>query len=99
LEFEHLQLDLLYFLQHVHLASALAKKLGQEVSIDYIYGLLHRHQWCKPTPRLITSSRIQRLPKSSIFLTKTDDEKTNYAPKTAQTQKKVTNSPRGSATV
>jgi hypothetical protein len=51
LEFEHLQLDLLYFLQHVHLASALAKKLGQEVSINYIYGLLHRHQWCKLTPR------------------------------------------------
>jgi len=33
------------------LASALAKKLGQEVSIDYIYGLLHRHQWHKLTPR------------------------------------------------
>jgi transposase len=33
------------------LASALAKKLGQEVSIDYIYGLLHRHQWRKLTPR------------------------------------------------
>jgi transposase len=33
------------------LASALAKKLGQEVSIDYIYGLLHRHEWRKLTPR------------------------------------------------
>jgi transposase len=33
------------------LASALAKKLGQEVSIDYIYGLLHRHQWRKLAPR------------------------------------------------
>jgi transposase len=33
------------------LASALQKKLGQEVSIDYIYGLLHRHQWRKLTPR------------------------------------------------
>jgi transposase len=33
------------------LASALAKGLGQEVSIDYIYGLLHRHQWRKLTPR------------------------------------------------
>ena len=34
------------------LASALAKKLGHEVSIDYIYGLLHRHEWRKLTPRL-----------------------------------------------
>ncbi len=33
------------------LASALAKKLGHEVSIDYIYGLLHRHEWRKLTPR------------------------------------------------
>jgi transposase len=33
------------------LASALQKKLGQGVSIDYIYGLLHRHQWRKLTPR------------------------------------------------
>ena len=33
------------------LASALEKKLGQEVSIDYIYGLLHRHEWRKLTPR------------------------------------------------
>jgi transposase len=33
------------------LASALAKKLGHEVSIDYIYGLVHRHEWCKLTPR------------------------------------------------
>ena len=33
------------------LAAALAKKLGQEVSIDYIYSLLHRHQWRKLTPR------------------------------------------------
>ncbi|MGA3264532.1 MAG: winged helix-turn-helix domain-containing protein [Terracidiphilus sp.] len=33
------------------LSSALEKKLGQEVSIDYIYGLLHRHQWRKLTPR------------------------------------------------
>jgi transposase len=32
------------------LSSALSKKLGQEVSIDYIYGLLHRHQWRKLTP-------------------------------------------------
>jgi transposase len=32
------------------LASALEKKLGQEISIDYIYGLLHRHQWRKLTP-------------------------------------------------
>ena len=33
------------------LSSALSKKLGQAVSIDYIYGLLHRHQWRKLTPR------------------------------------------------
>lgn len=33
------------------LSSALSKKLGQEVSVDYIYGLLHRHQWRKLTPR------------------------------------------------
>ncbi len=33
------------------LCSALTEKLGQEVSIDYIYGLLHRHQWRKLAPR------------------------------------------------
>ena len=33
------------------LSSALSKKLGREISIDYIYGLLHRHQWRKLTPR------------------------------------------------
>lgn len=33
------------------LRSALTKAIGQEVSIDYIYGLLHRHQWRKLTPR------------------------------------------------
>jgi transposase len=33
------------------LASALQKKLGKEVFIDNIYGLLHRHEWRKLTPR------------------------------------------------
>jgi transposase len=43
------------------LASALKKKLGQEVSIDYIYGLLHRHQWRKLTPRLHHAKQNQAL--------------------------------------
>jgi hypothetical protein len=29
----------------------LEKKLGQEISIDNIYGLVHRHPWRKLTPR------------------------------------------------
>ena len=33
------------------LSSALSKKLSQEVSIDYIYALLRRHQGRKLTPR------------------------------------------------
>jgi len=33
------------------LSSALSKKLSQEVSIDYIYALLRRHQGHKLTPR------------------------------------------------
>lgn len=30
---------------------ALCKALGQDVSIDYVYKLLHRHEWRKLTPR------------------------------------------------
>jgi len=33
------------------LRPALSKAVGQEVSLDYVYGLLHRHQWRKLTPR------------------------------------------------
>ena len=41
------------------LSSALAKKLGQEVSIDYIYALLDRHQGRKPPRVLSTPGRIK----------------------------------------
>jgi transposase len=30
---------------------ALCKALGQDVSMDYVYKLLHRHEWRKLTPR------------------------------------------------
>lgn len=33
------------------LRPALVKTLGQEVSLDYVYALLHRHEWRKLTPR------------------------------------------------
>lgn len=34
-----------------HLHTALCRRLGQEVSLDYIYKLLHRHEWRKLVPR------------------------------------------------
>jgi transposase len=34
-----------------HLHPALCRKLGQEVSLDYVYKLLHRHEWRKLAPR------------------------------------------------
>ncbi len=33
------------------LRPALQKAVGHEVSLAYVYGLLHRHQWRKLTPR------------------------------------------------
>ena len=34
-----------------HLHPALCQRLGQEVSLDYVYKLLHRHEWRKLAPR------------------------------------------------
>lgn len=34
-----------------HLHSALCQRLGQDVSLDYVYKLLHRHDWRKLAPR------------------------------------------------
>lgn len=34
-----------------HLHPALCRRLGQEVSLDYVYKLLHRHEWRKLAPR------------------------------------------------
>jgi transposase len=34
-----------------HLHPALCQHLGQEVSLDYVYKLLHRHEWRKLAPR------------------------------------------------
>ena len=33
------------------LRPALSKAVGQEVSLDYVYALLHRHEWRKLAPR------------------------------------------------
>ena len=35
--------------KHIH--PALCQRLGQDVSIDYVYKLLHRHDWRKLAPR------------------------------------------------
>ena len=34
-----------------HLHPALCRRLGQDVSLDYVYKLLHRHEWRKLAPR------------------------------------------------
>ena len=33
------------------LQAALSKVLGRPIKLDYVYRLLHRHEWRKPTPR------------------------------------------------
>jgi hypothetical protein len=54
--------DLLTSRQHY---SALSKGLGQAVSIDYICGHLHRHQWRKLTPRAHLAKQDPSLAKAS----------------------------------